>query len=578
MVETEEQILPIALQPKQGELLALIMATGPAAATIIGGGGAKGGAKSHGADSCAIVLAKEWGSRYPGLKITIVRRVAADLKENHIDRIFSRYPDVREYYTQADGLAIDDARITFVYAETEADVERKFRGGFESALIIVDEAQQFTQRELQDIQMAARWTNAQGLPENFCKVVLLFNPGGKSSEYIRRIFWKRAYEGEERPGNYAFIHMFGWDNFEWFRGQIPFDEEIFYELPGKCARYRGDEPDQHSLPDDERSSCTCCRFHMFIYRTSEGRKYNGFPPAIRQGLMLGNFDHFEGQYFAGVWNERVCTLTPQEISSIVKPWWNRWMAQDWGFGDNDAHFWFVTGKLSAEEWMNHFGGWTDAPMDITIVYRELVQQGRAEAQLADDIVRNTPFVEKRYLSRFFLSEDAFGKRAKNPAYHTVGQVLTDVMRAHNLPAPETAVQDRVQGWRFLYHCFHQASLRGQNFDRERADLGPALFVSTACVNLISSIPMAVRDDKNPEDVARVEGAMWEDCTDGLRYGCMSMQGVNWEAPVDVQREELYHRYNVPEDERTGMQMTTLAMQMRKFEAEQRAKSGRRRRR
>src|SRR5689334_4921177 len=316
-------------QPKQGKLYDLLTATGPNVATTIGFGGAKGGGKSAGARGCALRLAAELGNDYPGLPITIIRRVFNDLKTNHIDEMFAQYPELRQYYREGDKQLVlkNGASIYFAFAETPGDVERKFRGGYQSAFILVDEAQQFTERELLDIKMAARWTKTTtGIPAGFCKLILLFNPGGKSAEYLRRIFWTKKYMPNEEPGSFAFMHVFGWDNYEWFRGQVNIKESEFYQLDS----------------DD--------RFQMFITQTSEGRKYNAFPESIRAGYLLGNFDHFENQYFAGVWGDQ-CVLPPDLVSRIIQPWWTRWMAQDWGFGDHDAHGWFAAGKLSPSQWM-----------------------------------------------------------------------------------------------------------------------------------------------------------------------------------------------------------------------------------
>ena len=147
-------------QHKQRKLYDLLIATGRHVATTIGFGGAKGGGKSAGVRNCALRLALELGSQYPGLTITIIRRVFDDLKKNHIDELFLAYPELREHY-RADDKELklaSGARIVFAFAETAGDVERKFRGGYQSAFILVDEAQQFTEAELQDFKMAARWT------------------------------------------------------------------------------------------------------------------------------------------------------------------------------------------------------------------------------------------------------------------------------------------------------------------------------------------------------------------------------------------------------------------------------------
>ena len=530
----------ISLQPKQGKLYDLLLATGPKVATIIGFGGAKGGGKSAGVRNCAILLLTTLGKQYPGITITIVRRVFDDLKKNHIDPLFRDFPELMKHYHAGDKELIFPGvgRLVFAYAETSDDVKRKFLGGYESTFILIDEAQQFSQEEIQWISTAARWTGIRGVPEGLCKTVLLFNPGGQGSEYIRRIFWTKQYQGREQPHNYDFIHVFGWDNYEWFKGQVEIEEPDFYGLDSDA------------------------RFQLFITQTSEGRKYDAFPESIRAGYLLGSFDHFENQYFAGAWDSDKCTLTQKKIDAIVKPWWVRWMSQDWGFGDHAAHYWFVSGKLSPAEWIEHFGGDTEYSMDVVIAYREHIIQNRAEADLATDIASMTPQLERREIQRFFLSQDAFGQRAKQAGGHTVGEQFTKILNRYGLPAPETADQNRVMGWRFMYNLLRQANLRGTNISQERAKQGPAFFVSEMCPQAIAGIPMAQRDkDGDIDDVERVAGALWEDVTDALRYGLHSFLNPQSKAPRDVRAKELYDSIQMPDPSDA---MTARAMAMRQF--------------
>ncbi len=533
----------IHLQPKQEQLYNWLAATGKGTSTIIGFGGAKGGGKSAGVRNCALRLLGELGQIYPGLTITIVRRVFDDLKKNHIDPLFRDYPELHQYYRAGDKELVlpGIGRLVFAYAETADDVKRKFLGGYESTFILIDEAQQFTQEELQWISTAARWTGTRGIPEGLCKTVLLFNPGGIGSVYIRRIFWTCQYEGKEQPSNYKFLHVFGWDNYEWFRGQVDIDEPHFYGL----------ESDQ--------------RFQLFITQTSEGRKYDAFPESIRAGYLLGSFDHFEGQYFAGAWNESKGIMRPELVNELIQPWWTRWMSQDWGFGDHAAHYWFASGKVKPSDWMRHFGGETQYAMDVVIAYREHVISNRAEADLATDIVAMTEQWERKEIRRFFLSQDAFGQRAKQGGGHTVGEQFQRVLNRYGLPAPETADQNRVMGWRFMYNAMRQANLIGTNVSQERALQGPAFFVSAECPVAISSIPMAIRAEDDPDDVERVAGAIWEDSCDGLRYGLHSMLNPQSKAPRDVRAKEVYDSI---QGEDMGDVMTQRAMAMAQFKRDE----------
>ncbi len=469
---------------------------------------------------------------YRGIVIYIVRRVLKDLKENHMEQMALEYPEFDAFYRPGDYEydLPNKSRVVFVYAETKIDVNRVSYGP-QCTFLFVDQAEQFTEDELISFRICNRWPSA---PQGFAKTVLFFNAGvGIGAGYLRRVFWRRQFSGNERPGDYAFLQMYGWDNFEWFRGQ---------GIMGEHGEITSTEFYELSSTD---------RFELFVNRTSEGRKMNALPKYRRESELLGNFDSFGGQYFSDVWGDH-CILTEAMVDGLMQSWWQRWMAQDWGFGDHDCHLWFVTGKVSPQVWTETFGGSAEWPIDVVIVYRELIVAGRAEADLANDIVSMTPQAERRQIRDFFLSEDAFGKKARQQGANTIGQQFTDIMRRYGMPEPSKADQDRINGWRFMYNCIRQAGLRGCNVDTERAKQGPAMFISAACPNVIDNIPLAVRDEDDINDVMRVPGELWEDVTDAVRYGLKSKLAPKQTAPVEVRRQELFQSVPDPTNRHIAM--------------------------
>jgi hypothetical protein len=502
--------LRIILQPKQLALLQALEATGPDIPIRWGWGGARGAAKSGGLRRIAMVLA----FTYPQIVVVIIRKHFGDLMENHVEKMLLEYPEFHSRYWHREfkqWVLPNGSRIKLAYGDTAKDI-KEFARGPEMTFVFVDQAEQFSEAELVDLTIPNRWPGAE---ENFAKSCFFFNPGGPGTEFLRRVFHQRNFREGEVPGRWAFVQAYGWDNYEWFRNEVDISCEDFYELDSET------------------------RFELFI-KTSYGRVLNELPQSLRIGELLGSFEHFSGQYFADVWGDH-CILTVKQIEAIVQPWWRRWMAQDWGFGDHDAHGWFVTGKISPEQWVKHFGGECEWPMDIVMQVREHVIAGRAEGDLGMDIVRMTPEPERKFTREFFLSQDAHGQRAKQTQIHgkhTVGAALSSILEAHGLPAPSTANQDRVNGWRFMFGCLRQAGLRGHVIDADRAKQGPAFFISANCPRTIESIPLAVRDDDKPEDVMRVAGAVWEDVTDMIRYGLMSALDPKKKAPVEVRAAEI----------------------------------------
>src|SRR5258708_32062308 len=267
--------------PKQLEFALSINRTGFDAATTIGVGGSRSCGKSGGLRRVML----ERRMLRPGTVGCIIRRIWRDLKENHVEKYFEEFPEMRDWWREGKQefilpSGLGGGRIAMRYAENQQAVDTAFWGP-EYHDMFIDQAEQFSEREIVTMKTACRNPNAD---TNDCKQVLFFNPGGIGTEYLRRIFHKKQYHANENPKDYEFVHMFGWDNFFWFK-DLGFSAQEFY-----------------ALSDEER-------FALFISKTSEGRKLDALPPSLRAGHLLGSFDSFAGQYFAGVWDESKVILS-----------------------------------------------------------------------------------------------------------------------------------------------------------------------------------------------------------------------------------------------------------------------------
>jgi hypothetical protein len=282
---------------------------------------------------------------------------------------------------------------------------------------------------------------------------------------------------------------------------------------------------------------------------------------------MGSFETFAGQYFAGVWDESKCILGVSESEELIQPWWTRWTATDWGFAHNAVHLWFATGKLSPQECRQRFNISTEWPMDVVVVYRELVVNATPEADFASMIVDRTPADERKMIRSEFLSPDAWAKRG---SANTVAEQLGDVFRRHGLPTPEPADDDRVGGWRLMYNGFRQTSaLRGATVDVERAQQGPLLLVSANCPQVISAMPLLTRDNLHPgklEDVLKTN-TIHDDVGDCLRYGYKSMLDPKSPAPREVRRQQVLAAA-AASTKNGADRMNAMAMADRHFQAEE----------
>ena len=535
------------LQPKQETIGKLFYAKGPNAATWIGGGGARAGGKSGGLRR--IMLDRRY--RRPGTAGVIIRRVWEELRINHVERYFVENPELREYWEEGKHRfrLPNGSTINFMYAENQQEVDRKFWGP-EFYDIMVDQAEQFTEQELTTIKTCNRWPEA-GMGE--CKTGLFFNPGGAGTEFLRRIFALKQFIGKERPQDFAFVHLFGWDNFVWFTGL-------------------GITPTQfYAMSDTER-------FELFITQTAEGRKLDALPPSLRAGHLLGSFDSFAGQYFAGVWDESKLILTAGQEETLIQPWWNRWMAHDDGFVHHAAVGWAASGKVNPKLFKDVFAVEIPEAVEVVVIYRCYAVQEVEQGELVRRCINQMPEHEKRMIKRYFLSPEADEADSRG---HNTKDIIDEELRRAGLPWSEDADNIRVSGWRFLYAMMKKTGdvLAGRmNPTREDDDYEnegggyslktPLLFISKDCLDVIQAIPVLTRDTKHPgkaEDVWKFPTKA-DDVGDMVRYLCKSMMNPRGQAPLEVRRAEYF-------DELANVSMTSKSIALAKWDLKNKPKRG-----
>lgn len=441
----------IPLQPKQGELLELIKSS---KATWLGYGGSRGGTKSHGGRAMILQAALEVVARY-----LILRRTYDLVRENHIEPLLTQYPYMRDWYRVGDKeLRIPSGSvIAFRHAENRGDVEGMI--GKEYRMGLVDQAEAFSERELNTIKSIIRWP---GVDPTQCKLILTFNPGNIGHAFLKRIFFDKIYQGNERAEDYAFLQAFGWDNWEWAR--VPLEQDGFTA------------EDYYSWDEDRK-------YQYFITRTQYGRDLNALPQAMRIGWLLGRMDQFAGQYYDLFSPDRhVMPCEPQE-------WHTRSIGIDWGFAHNAAAYWS-----------------SQVAPKLTAFYREFVGKGRSPKALAQEIVDRTPLDERPKVRHIFLSHDAFAKRDERD---TIAQQMAEIFRANDMPYPAQATKDVIGRATLLYDM-----LRGEPDPNNPTEFIPSIVIDPKCKELINTIPMVCRDEDHPEKPLKFDG---DDAYDGALY-------------------------------------------------------------
>ena len=203
------------------------------------------------------------------------------------------------------------------------------------------------------------------------------------------------------------------------------------------------------------------------------------PAHLRKAFLEGDWSVFAGQYFD---NFDVGRHTGQV--DAIKDWWPVWISVDWGFQHPSAVYWHTKsdeGKI-----------YTFTPPGC----RELVQSALSPRMLAQAVTERSG---KLKIDKVYLSPDAFAHRT---AESSVAEQLGDVLAQNGLPRPEPADDDRIGGWQLLYGLLQKDGWA----------------CSSNCKALIECIPNLVVDERNKEDIAKVDG---DDPADALRYGLYS---------------------------------------------------------
>ena len=548
--------ITLKLQPKQETLLEALKQTGPDAITRWGFGGARGGGKSAAIRFIAMVLAME----FPGIVVVLVRKHLGDLMENHVEKMRLEQPEFhKRYYRVSDyEWRLDNgSRITLAYGDTAQDVQ-EFSRGPEFTFLLVDQAEQFTEQELVWLTIPNRWPGAK---QRFAKSAFFFNPGGPGTEFLRRVFHKRDFKVNENPKDWAFIQAYGWDNYEWFRGEVPVSIEDFYAIPGEPTNL--DSEALSTFCHATWPNCSCkTRFQIFVNHTSEGHKMRALDASKRLGELFGSFEKFSGQYYASVWDEETCVISASQAQALIQPWWVQWIAQDWGFAHHNANLWAATGKLSPQN-ADILGIQTDWPIDVIVVHRELVVSETGEEDLAREIVRMTPKDERKYIGAYYIGKDAWQKRG---AHDSVADQLSAVFALNQIPLPQPANDDRVAGWRMLHNCFQRNQWRkGAPVERDAVKTGPILLISANCPEVISAVPLLIRKEDKLEDVQKTD-SIGDNVGDCLRYLIHSHLDPRSKAPREVRAREVYESHSDP---------TSRAIAMKKFSVGERKRLAKR---
>jgi hypothetical protein len=222
------------------------------------------------------------------------------------------------------------------------------------------------------------------------------------------------------------------------------------------------------------------------------------PEKMRKAYLDGNWDVFEGMYFTE-WDPEIHVCDPFEVPDT----WPvvRGIDPSGRGGTTSSH----TYALSE-----------DGTMYVT---REHYQSGLDIDEHARKILAMSEGMDVKYT---VIDSGAFSKMG-------LPESQAEVFERNGITDLISADKKRIHGWDSVHHYLRP----GENGK-------PKLVIFKNCVNLIRTIPLAMHDEKNPEDVSSFwEGAEHLDALDEMRYVLQTMRDQQAPRKMNVVEKRIH---------------------------------------
>lgn len=244
------------------------------------------------------------------------------------------------------------------------------------------------------------------------------------------------------------------------------------------------------------------------------------PEHLRQQLLEGNWDAFQGQMFAE-FDPAVHVVRPFTIPK----WWRRWRSNDPGFTDPFSWYWFA---VDPDGTVYVYREYTRDPNDPRVAYSEQAREVERQSRVGTEVPGYPPLQE--------WNEDAqaYEQVIEELLHTTTGM---DAFNAH----PETGkahvdyyyeggVKDCIKP---VHGPGSRAQMAATVHEYLRIFPGPSgaptarLKIFNTCRRLIDTLPMLVADETKPEQVMEMPIDHWYQ---GMGYGLQSWAVQRSEEP------------------------------------------------
>lgn len=302
-------------------------------------GGARGGGKTHWALGVAVRVA----FRYPGIKITIIRSTARELREEIIKRLLDKVPSEMYRYNKTEKVMYikngvngkQGSMISFISMQDGMDVTKE--QGIERQMYIVDEANNIKEEILQKLPGSLRNTT---IPNWMPCIIYTGNPGGISDSYFRKFFVEPSVLNKYTG---------------WTKEQLAYKDSYVFI---------------NATVDDNP---------VLLEKNPEYVEFlDSLPPDVRRAWRHGDFFVFSGRFFSEFREDR------HVVPDFEPPAeWVKWRAIDLGQGSHP----------SVCLWMTQ-----EPKSGVVYVYRELGHIGSPHDFVAD--IRKMSPRHETYLEDF----------------------------------------------------------------------------------------------------------------------------------------------------------------------------------
>ena len=404
-------------------------------------GGAAGGGKSHALRMDAYIRCLS----VPGFKALLLRRTYPELNNTHIEHALLEAGQLGAVYNKSEYKMRwpNGSVLEFGHCEDDSTVAKYLSTEYDG--IYFDELVTFTEYQYKFIASRARSTKPGLKPA----IRAGTNPGGTGSFWVRRYFiFKDITPAEDPtydPANYQYIGA--------------------------------------TLDDNP-----------YIDPTYESRLMALPSEALRRAYRYGDWDVFEGQYFADWlpvkdgrdWHVRQDMPTIEGKPIFKIPWVECFRAMDWGYRDPGICGWYAC-----------------LPDGRLLKFQEYVFRETTAANVAAEIVKRSAGLRIRYT---VADPNMFMREGQ------LGESIADTFGKHKVPLIK-ADNERVNGWHRLHGWLQETTVAGEHRVPMMQFFGPG------CPYTCRTIPSLIVDDTRPEDV-KTKGTE-DHAGDETRYAVMS---------------------------------------------------------